>query len=195
MTNEQPNNNPPQTPSSSSSSSIVLPYEGALLKAFERLTSEIFIFLLAYVILIIGLTFLDATMTDTLRNLLYIIPILGVVAYTWLRQRNIVRDAKEHGVDLKEGVRVSVGKASGKADIGGFTASGGPVDGGPVHSIDVSVKRAEDQARIRGMEYIQANTTQPSVDEGYLANLFEKLNDINRRHLIDQAQKLLTKQG
>ncbi len=85
------------------------PYEGVLLKAFDRLTSEIFIFLLAYVILIIGLSFFNVAMTNTLITLLYLIPILGVVSYAWLRQRALVNDAKEHGVNVKEGVRVDIG--------------------------------------------------------------------------------------
>jgi hypothetical protein len=171
--------------------STATPYEGALIKAFDRLTSEIFIFLLAYFILIVGLSFLNVRMTDTLRNLLYIIPILGVVAYLWVRQHELVRDAKEHGVDVKEGVRVDVGTVSGEADIAGVIGGGE----GPAGNVDVAVRRASDRARVRGIEYAQADAHSPSVDEGYLVNLFQQLDVTSRRRLIAQAQKLLEKQN
>jgi hypothetical protein len=60
------------------------PYEAALNKAFDKLTSEILIFLLAYTILLIGLAVFGSGIATQFRNLLYIIPVLGVVAYVTL---------------------------------------------------------------------------------------------------------------
>ena len=54
-----------------------VPFEPALLKAFDKLTNEILIFLLAYVILLIGLGVFADELSETLKNLLYIIPIMG----------------------------------------------------------------------------------------------------------------------
>src|SRR5215470_16459936 len=80
------------------------PFEAPLTKAFDKLTSEIFIFLLAYVILLIGLAIFGSELANTLRNLLYLIPVLGVMAYVWLQQRKIVNVAKEQGINVKAGI-------------------------------------------------------------------------------------------
>jgi hypothetical protein len=171
--------------------STAAPYEDALIKAFDRLTSEIFIFLLAYFILIVGLSFLNVRLTDTLRNLLYIIPILGVVAYLWVRQHELVRDAKKHGVDVKEGVRVDAGNVSDDAVITGVSGAGE----GPIGNVDVAVRRASNRAIITGIDYAQADAHSPSEEERYLVKLFRQLDVTSRDRLIAQAQKLRKKQN
>src|SRR5437016_2686080 len=80
------------------------PYEVPLTRAFDKLTSQIFLFLLAYVILLIGLAVFGSQLADTLRNLFYVIPVLGVLAYVWLRQRKIVQVAKNNGIDVRAGI-------------------------------------------------------------------------------------------
>src|SRR5437868_7186506 len=89
------------------------PYEVPLTKAFDKLTSQIFLFLLAYVILLIGLAVFGSSLAVTLRSLLYILPILGVGAYLWQHQRAIVKDGKDRGIDVK------AGKITGQARVGG----------------------------------------------------------------------------
>jgi hypothetical protein len=86
------------------------PYEGALNIAFNRLTSEILIFLLAYTILLIGVVVFGAGLPTELRTLLYIIPILGVVAYVWLQKRTIVKKAAAGNVDVVSGLALKGGR-------------------------------------------------------------------------------------
>src|SRR5436305_7829631 len=74
------------------------PYEVPLTKAFDKLTSQIFLFLLAYVILLIGLAVFGSNLAVTLRSLFYILPILGIAAYLWQQQRAIVKDGKDRGI-------------------------------------------------------------------------------------------------
>lgn len=187
MTQENPDNPPPLVNASSASPS---PYEAVLIKAFERLTSEIFLFLLAYAVLVVVLSVFNVAMTDTLQNLLYLIPILGVITYTWVRQRSLARDAKKWEETPKDGVYVEVDQARGNADIGGIVGSHQE----PTTNVGVVVKRASDHAKVRGIEYGQHNQTLPLADESYLVDLFQRLDDTRRRKLIGQAQKLLETQ-
>jgi len=78
------------------------PYQKVLAKAFDKLTSEILIFLLAYTILLIGLLFFGSHIPNTWRNLLYLIPILGVLAYIWLNQISMRRYAEERDFNLRD---------------------------------------------------------------------------------------------
>lgn len=80
------------------------PYEALLTKAFDKLTSEVFIFLLAYVMLLLGLAMFGSLLAGTIRNVLYILPVLGVLSYVWLQQRVMVKKAAEKGIKLKAGI-------------------------------------------------------------------------------------------
>ena len=72
-----------------------VPYERVLAKAFDKLTSEILIFLLAYTILLIGLLYFGINIPDTWRNFFYLIPVIGVLAYIWLQQGGIHKYANQ----------------------------------------------------------------------------------------------------
>src|SRR5688572_2568702 len=98
------------------------PYEALLTRAFDKLTSQIFIFLLAYVILLISLSVFSPQLTTTLRTLLYLIPALGVIAYIWLRRREIVKGAKQQGIDVKAGIVSGSARVTGAR---GANAAGG----------------------------------------------------------------------
>jgi hypothetical protein len=115
-----------QTPSDPSKqpsplSSPSAPYEAVLAKAFDKLSFQVFVFLLAYMILVIGLAVFAPQLATELRTLIYVLPVLGVGAYVWQRRRSNARDAREHGIDVKAGVvtgevsatGVKVPKASG----------------------------------------------------------------------------------
>jgi hypothetical protein len=161
------------------------PYEAPLTKAFDKLTSEIFIFLLAYGILIIGLAVFGEKLASTLKTLLYIIPILGVVAYLWQSQKTIRNKVGEAGINIRAGI------VSDSADVAGVRGAkaGNPL---PEH-VDVGVGAASGKARVSGLIYGKDEGSDNS--EKYLLDLFKDLNKVNRGELISSAQKLLRKQG
>jgi hypothetical protein len=114
------------------------PYEEALKIALNKLTSEVFIFLLAYTILLIGIAVFGSGLTTQLRTLFYIIPILGVAAYIWLRRPNIVKKAAgdvrvrallARGGANVIGVRGGPGQEQGNTDVSAGIASGSNVIG------------------------------------------------------------------
>lgn len=71
------------------------PYEEALSKGIEKLTSEIFIFLLCYTILLIGMAVLGTKLPTELRTLLYILPVLGIGPYLWLRRQQLMTETQK----------------------------------------------------------------------------------------------------
>ena len=70
------------------------PFEDVLGKGIEKLTSEIFIFLLCYTILLIGLAVFGAQLAIEFRTLLYLVPVLGVAPYFWLRRQQLTTEAQ-----------------------------------------------------------------------------------------------------
>lgn len=171
----------------SSKSQSIAPFEGALIKAFDKLTSQIFIFLLAYVILLIGLAGFGSEMAATLRNLLYIIPVLGVVAYVWLQQRQIIKQASDKGVHVRAGIVKDSAYVAGRR---------GPISDSP-DTVTVGVGLAS-RGTVIGVDNSSADDTgvdtPQSSDAKYLMDIFQKLNESNRRKLIGSAQGMLNKQ-
>jgi len=160
------------------------PYEVPLTKAFDKLTSQIFIFLLAYVILLIGLAVFGSSLVVTLRTLLYILPVLGVVAYLWQQQRAIVKDGRDRGIDVK------AGKITGQAWVGGIVNA--PRDRDVSNDVRVRVRQAQDNARISGVEYGDGNES--NDETSYITQIFQQLSQQNQRKLIDNAHRMLTQQ-
>ncbi|MFS0517802.1 hypothetical protein ACEYW6_24235 [Nostoc sp. UIC 10607] len=70
------------------------PFEDVLGKGIEKLTSEIFIFLLCYTMLLIGIGVFGTKLATELRTLLYILPVLGVGPYFWLRRQQLTAEAQ-----------------------------------------------------------------------------------------------------
>jgi hypothetical protein len=160
------------------------PYEVPLTKAFDKLTSQIFLFLLAYVILLIGLAVFGSSLVATLRNLLYILPVLGVIAYLWQQQRAIAKDGKGRGIDVK------AGKVTGDARVGAIFNAPGGVD--TSSNIGVRVRDARDRARVVGVEFGSGNESNDEMN--YLVRLFQQLSKQDQRKLIASAQTMLDKQ-
>ncbi len=160
------------------------PYEVPLTKAFDKLTSQIFLFLLAYVILLIGLAVFGSSLVVTLRTLLYILPVLGVIAYLWQQQRAIEKDGKNRGIDVK------AGKITGQARIGGVVNA--PRDRDVPNDIRVHVRQAKDSARISGVEYDDGDES--NDETSYIARIFQQLSQQNQRKLIDSAHRILNQQ-
>ena len=166
------------------------PYEaalsGALTAAINKLSSEILIFLLAYVILLVLLSTLGSGIPTELRALLYIIPVLGVGGYIWVRKRNVVRAAH----DSAQRLRVSALSATDDAYVAGVRGSVGEAPG------DVSVQsgRASGRARVIGVDTAAADG-EDAADVRYLLDVARQLDPAGRRQLIARAQAMLGKQG
>jgi hypothetical protein len=161
------------------------PYEPVLLIAFDKLTNQILIFLLAYVILLIGLGVFAIELSDTLKNLLYIIPILGAGGYFLSQNRKISNDAEKHGINVK------AGWVSGKAKVIGKRSPTG--EASVSENIDVIAGVAKGEAEIAGVVIEDKKPVEPPPDIGYLSNLYEDLNDDGRRKLIEKAHDYVEK--
>lgn len=163
-----------------SATDMKLPYETALNKAFDKLTSEIFVFLLAYMILVIALVTLRASIPDGVRALLYVIPILGVTGYAWLRKRTVIREPQAGGVSVKA-LFVK------DAYVGGVRGVGPASDAG---AVDVSVGVAAGGGTVVGVD--RGNEAD---DLRYLSSIFHQLTDSHRRQLIMSASQMLERQN
>lgn len=170
-----------QAPTPATTGSQTAPYEVPLTKAFDKLTSEVLLFLLAYVILLIGLAVFGSSLIVPLRTLLYIIPILGVAAYLWQQHTTIVKDGK---IDVK------TGKVSENAHISGVTNA--PKEGGIPGYVKVHVKEASGSARVSGAEYADGGAADNKT--GYTLQIFQQLNSQNQMELIASAQRMLSQQ-
>ncbi len=161
------------------------PYEVPLTKAFDKLTSQIFIFLLAYVILLIGLAVFGENLANSIKVLLYMIPILGVAAYVWQNQKKIRGQARKSGIDVSAWRVTSSGRV---------VAVNGAKSGDPIpENVKIRVGSVSQNAEVGGVVY----GTEESGDtsENYLLGLFAHLDERNRRELITSAQTLLDKQA
>lgn len=180
----------PSSPDGSPASGSSAPYEAALTKAFEKftsVTSEIFIFLLAYVILLIGVAVFGSKIANTLRNLLYIIPVLGVMAYVWLQQKGTVKEAQEKGIDVKAWFVRDSAQITGVR--GAKPGSDLPKD------VAVEVGFASGRAKIDGLVFGDKEPESPqSSSLEVLAEIFNQLNRSNQIKLISNAQRLLEKE-
>ena len=125
-------------------------------------------------------------MANNLRSLLYIIPALGVLAYIWLRQQEIVKNAKTIGIDVKAGL------VSGSASVVGVR--GAKASHHLPENVKVGVRRARDEAEVAGVIYGDPET-EISRDNSLevLADIFKQLNKSDQINLIAIAQKLFDK--
>jgi hypothetical protein len=159
------------------------PYEVSLTKAFDKLTSQILIFLLAYVILVIGLSIFGKNLTNSFKTLLYIIPVLGVAAYLWENQKAIRREADENGID------VSAWIVKGAEVVAVEGAKRG--DSIP-EKVVVKPKLVFDNAKVKGLVF--GSDKPADASEKYLMEQYMKLDEENKGELIDYARKLIRKQ-
>jgi hypothetical protein len=155
------------------------PYETALNSAFNKLTSEIFVFLLAYTILLIALTALARNIPPMLRLLLFVIPVLGIIAYGWLKKRAAVRNPHAQGVRVRAGIVGSKGyvggvRGPGQVPTGGLDVRGGIVSSGVLVGVD------------------QANRDQGSA-ANFLVNIFEGLPSEDQSAVVRYALELQAK--
>jgi hypothetical protein len=153
------------------------PYETALNKALDKLHSEVLIYLLAYLILLIGLSVYGTAISTTLRNLLYIIPILGVLAYSWSKKRSAVK---------KSGVNVAAGIARSGAYVGGIRG-----DARYSEPVDVKAGIASGHAQVVGVDVGPAKAASGNDD---IFTVFQKLNEKNRNEIHARSLELYSRQ-
>ena len=167
--------------SASGSSKSMAPYETALNKALDKLHSEVLIFLLAYLILLIGLSVYGTAISTTLRNLLYIIPILGVLAYSWSKKRTAI---KKSGVNVAAGIARSGAYVGGiRGDIGHFT-----------EPVDVKAGIASGHAQVVGVDVGPAKAAPLPTGSDDILALFQKLNEKNRNEVVAHCMDLYSRQ-
>jgi hypothetical protein len=159
-----------------------LPYEGVFTKALDKLTSEVLIFLLAYATLIVVLAVFAPSIPKSLQTLLYVIPVLGIAGYGWLRRRAIARRSQRGGVRVK-----SVVARDGY--VGGVR---GMERGQPPPS-DVRVTAGlTESSHVVGVDY-GGGEAGGGVSEGFLLELFRQLSEVDRRRLIAAAGRMVDK--
>jgi len=97
------------------------PFGDIAARALSKLTSEILVFLLAYTALVFGLALAAPNMVSGLGSLIHLVPLLGVVGYAMFRQKEVAKDAAQHGINIATGitlggstVRTEVGSGSGE---------------------------------------------------------------------------------
>jgi hypothetical protein len=170
-----------------SESQTTIPYEAALGKAFDRLTSQIFIFLLAYTILLAGLAFLGSGISESIRTLLYIIPVLGVLAYGWEQKRKIAKEAADHGV------RLGVLFASDRAYVGGVRGSAG----GEPQNVSLGAGVVRGDAQVVGVDTAPPDADRQSpvrASNEEFWNIYDKLTQENRNEVKAGALQLYAEQ-
>jgi hypothetical protein len=160
------------------------PYEAVLVKAFDRLSSQILIFLLAYTVLLVVLALSGSALVGILSTLLTLLPVLGVTAYLWLRRLEIVHQGAEQGIDVRAGL------VSGRARVTGV--SGASAGTSVPENLTVRAGLARHDARVTGVEYSQRESA--ATDVAYLTGLFARLTSANQRRLISHVQQLLDEQ-
>jgi hypothetical protein len=158
------------------------PYEGALNIALNKLTSEVLLFLLAYTILLIGMAVFGSGLPSELRTLLYVIPILGVVAYVWLQKRTIEKRAEDGNV------RVGSAVARKGAEVIGVRGPGQEQGDTTVESLFAS------DSRVIGRDYGRADdqsaSAADSADVQYLVEIFQKLEEVGQNELMTKALEI-----
>jgi hypothetical protein len=178
---EQTNHNLQDTIEGKRALNTPAPYENVLNTAFSKLTSQILVFLLAYMVLLVVLVWIGPTLSIPFIGLFYIIPILAMISYIWVKRQGIVAKPQE-----SRNVNVKVRKAEGEAFIGGERG----IFPDTVGSTTVSTGHVRDQAQVIGRD--RDNIT--NTNTRFLNSLFEKLDQRNQMKLISNAQEMLTKQ-
>jgi hypothetical protein len=159
------------------------PYEAALLKAFDKLTSQVLIFLLAYVIVLIGVAWFGDGIDSRLRMLFYLIPIMGVLAHVWLQRRRHIRRAMERDVYVGAGVTTG-----GSTVVG----EGGRVSEQPGQT-QVHSGYAGGRSTVAGRMTPEASSKDPVISQDFIET-YHQLSRENRIKLLSDAQDLLENQ-
>lgn len=144
-----------------------------LSQALQRLTSEVLIYLLAYAVLVASLIIWGKPVNPALRNILYILPPLGVAAYLY-QQRRRVKSSRPPRVAVTS---LFTGRQGSVIGIDGTGWQG-----------DVKVKAGIAKGKVAGVKVGQ-RTESPPADIAYLTVLFNKLDNKGQQEVIRLAIK------
>jgi hypothetical protein len=158
---------------------LTRPLGEALGKAVDKLTSQIFLFLIAYLILVIFLTMRASDLSVQVRVLLDLIPALGVIAYVYLEKKKIAEVKKKLQIDVN--ARIATGGAS-------VTGLRGPAPDS-LNELGVTVGYAGGKAQVIGVDSTPAASS-GAADREYLLQLFETLDAKDRLELIGAATRM-----
>ena len=78
-----------QTSGDAPSGASNAPFESALNATLRKLNDQLLLFLLGYMILVIGLVVFGSQLVPQLQLLLYVVPVLGACGYLIARRRTI----------------------------------------------------------------------------------------------------------
>lgn len=150
------------------------PYEDVLLEGIKKLDSQIFIFLLLYVIVLSGMAGFFSDIPLSLQLSLILIPFFGIVAFMLSRRNKVSKQ-------MANNIRVRVGNISEKAQIIG--RQGNQID----TNIDVSVKDASGESLVIG----SSAPTMPQQSESELETLLlEEFGKLSTEEKFEFIQRL-----
>jgi len=155
-----------------------------LTKAVKRLTSQVLLFLIAYLILVAILILAGATIEPKVQAGLFFVPVLGIIAYVYLEKKTL--DTQTRAVE--DSTRVVAEKVDNSEIVG----RRGKVDQNE-GSVDVRVKDAKN-AMIVGVDAMPGTVSQNSQRD-YLLKIFDGLGADARRNLVDKAIALEAKRS
>jgi hypothetical protein len=157
-------------------SATTVGYDSAVKRALEKLTSEIFIFIIGYTALLAALIATGTRIPNRLEQLIVLLPLVGIVAYAWLRKRTVIRDPSARGVRLKA-LFVKDSTIVGVQGPGAAAAD--------LQNVDVQVGFAV-RGEVAGVNS-GADRTPAATDAAYLLDLFNGLTNDGKRKLISSA--------
>jgi len=142
-----------------------------------------FISLLAYMILLIGRAALGSEIPPELRTLLYLIPVLGVAAYVWMKRWRVTRST-QRDVDVRAGVTT-----------GGATVLGesGPLSDRPGRT-EVRNGYAGSGLTVAGRMVSDSSNEDPKISQDFI-DTYRKLSLENRIKLLGRARTCLESKG
>jgi hypothetical protein len=158
------------------------PLIDALGKAVAKLTSQIFIFLIAYLILAAFLTLSTSQIPAEIRIALLVIPILGLLVYASLKRRKILTQTRDLDVQVRAGI------ATGAATVAGVR--GAAPDS--LRSVKADVGYAGGRATVVGVDN-PASAASPEADAAFLLQMFQKLAPKDRLELMNVANRIAAK--
>ncbi len=147
-----------------------IPFEQALTEGFKKLTNEVFLFLLCYMIIMVGLEVTAKGLIEKIRPLVYIIPLGGVAAYVWLEKSKIPQRAK---------MNLQVGEMGDRVVFAGRR--------GGVTNSDINMKAK----RLTGNVEFIGEQAGYSDDINYLIKIYKELNLNERRQVINSISEML----
>jgi hypothetical protein len=152
-----------------SAEDITTGFVGVLSKTVDKLTSQIFLFLIAYAILLVCGAIWAPSMPVELRAAFCGLPALGLAAYVFFERRKLSKVAESHGIKVQSGI------ATDEALIIGVKGSNAPSG-----DVVVSAGYASGKAKIIGQD-------SSSGSEAYLIEICRTLNDARRAELVSAA--------